>query len=74
MRKITEEESKKYGCNYCLDKKKIRLYKKCPYDSCPYAKYIEPYGNYSNFAKSPNAFFDACKQMNKEEKEKNGKG
>lgn len=48
MRRITEAEKRKRGCEFCAD---VHARLKCPYEECPY-KVLDKYSTYGQFLKS----------------------
>lgn len=55
MRILGQEEQKKRGCYYCLDRTVTKEWDKnrraCPFDKCPY-KVLDKYKSYDDFMAS----------------------
>ena len=54
MRKLSKDEVKKRGCEYCMDSNKFKTLgyqRSCKYDACPYHE-LDDYDTYDDYLKS----------------------
>ena len=61
MRRLTQTEVKKRGCDYCAEAE-VRW--KCPYDKCPYTV-LDKYNTFGQFLKSKDSIVFGLEMWNR---------